>query len=339
MDGKQIEIQPQARIIQLLEQFWLGKAVSAAAKLRLADRIVEGHNTLETLAAASKTHAPSLQRLVRALCGYGVFREHEDRTISLTAVGETLISGRPGSMRAIMEVLYAGDHYEAWGNFEHAVKTGETAFDAHFGMDVWAYYRQHPEAGSTFNQAMVDTTAASDRAILEKCDFSPFLHIVDIGGGHGSVLRLALGQNPQATGTIFDQPQVVEEVGRSLEGPLAKRIGLVGGDFFESVPAGGDAYLLKYILHDWTDEKCIVILRNIRKAIAPGGRLFVFDSVLKASNEPDFGALMDLNMLVMTGGRERTEPEFRSLLKQAGFELKRVVRTDAPVSIVEAIPV
>jgi hypothetical protein len=339
MDGKQIDIQPQARMIQLLEQFWLGKSVSAAARLRLADRIVEGHTTPAALAKATGTHEPSLRRLLRALCAYGFLHHNGDQTLGLTPVGETLISGRPGSMRAILETLYGADHYAAWGNFEHALKTGQTAFDAHFGMDVWAYYRKNPEAGATFNQAMVDSTAASDRAILDKCDFTPYLHIVDVGGGHGSVLRLALGQNPHATGTIFDQPQVVDEVRRTLTAPLKERITLAGGDFFESVPAGGDAYLLKYILHDWDDARCLTILRNIRKAIAPGGRLFVFDAVLKENNEPDFGALMDLNMLVMTGGRERTEPEFRDLLRQTGFELKRVTRTDAPVSIVEAIPV
>jgi predicted O-methyltransferase YrrM len=276
------------------------------------------------------------------MVGYGILRQEGDgpeARIGLTPLGETLISDRPGSMRRLLMTLVGGEHYAAWGDLEHAIQAGRTAFDIHFGTDVWSWYRQNPAAGEEFNRTMVSATAAVNDAVMAAYDFRPFRHLVDVGGGHGSLLRLALEQNTSARGTLFDQPSVVQEAREVLAAAgLAERVELVGGSFFESVPGGGDAYLLKYILHDWDDARCEQILKNVREAIDSGGTLLIFDTVIPAPGVPDFSLLMDLNMLVMTGGRERSEPELRQLLSRTGFELKRVIPTQSHVSITEAKP-
>jgi len=337
---QQQDLPPQARVIQMLEQFWLARSVAVAARLGLADVLAQRSRTVSELAEATGTHAPSLSRLVRAMVAYGVFREEgSEPRIALTELGETLVSDRPGSMRELLMTLIAGEHYRAWGDLDQSIRSGRTAFDIHYGTDIWTWYRQHPEAGEEFNRTMVAATAAVNQAVIEVYDFRRFRHIVDVGGGHGSLLRLALEQNPAARGTLFDQPGVIAEArGVIAAAGLAGRVELSGGSFFESIPAGGDAYLMKYILHDWDDAKCGMILANVRKAIADGGTLLVFDTVIPPPGTPDFSVLMDLNMMAMTGGRERTEPELRDLLGRTGFALRRVLPTQSHVSITEADP-
>src|SRR5687768_9060875 len=333
------ELPPQRRVVQMLEQFWLARSVAVAARLGLADALAQRPCTIAELAQETGTHGPSLARLVRAMVAYGVFRDAGGR-IGLTELGETLVSDRPGSMRQLLMTLMGGEHYCAWGELDQSVRTGRTAFDIHYGADVWSWYRQHPDAATEFNKTMVAATAAVNDAVMEAFDFRPFRHIVDVGGGHGSLLRLTLEQNRSARGTLFDQPNVIDEAkGAIAAAGLADRVELVGGSFFEKVPAGGDAYLLKYILHDWDDARCELILKNVRKAIAAGGKLLIFDTVIPPPGKPDFSVLMDLNMMAMTGGRERTEPELRDLLGRTGFALRRVLPTQSHVGITEADPV
>jgi len=228
------------------------------------------------------------------------------------------------------------EHYPAWGDLMHSVRTGEIAFDHHFGMPVWEFFERHPENAATFNDAMTGMTNAVTGAVMESYDFSAFRKVVDVGGGHGSLLASVLSANPRAIGVLFDAPSVIAGA-RELEGAgVADRCEKVAGDFFQSVPQGGDAYLLKWILHDWDDERSVAILTNCRRAMAEDGKVLLIEAVLPPGNDPHFGKLIDLNMLVMTGGRERTEEGYRRMLEASGLRLTRVVPTPSPMSVVEA---
>ncbi|MEA2735137.1 MAG: hypothetical protein QOE14_1588 [Humisphaera sp.] len=330
---------PAQRMFNFVESFWAGRTVYLAAKLGLADHLAGGPMTAEQLAAATKTHAPSLYRLLRALAGIEVVRETSPGQFVLTPFGEALRTTVPGSLRATAIVELGEDHYAAWENILHSIRTGETAFDNKFGVPIWKFYEQNPENGSNFDRTMTEMTGATHQALLEAYDFAPFKHLTDVGGGHGALVAAVLNEYPHLRGTVFDQPYVADGARKTFaDANLNSRTAAVGGDFFESVPQGADLYTMKFIIHDWDDQRSIRILKNIRKAIAPGGKLLILDTVIPEGNEPHFGKLFDLNMLVMTGGRERTEKEFAVLLRQAGFHLARVVPTQSVISIVEAVP-
>ena len=222
----------------------------------------------------------------------------------------------------------------------HSVKTGEIAFDNFFGVDVWNYFQQNPEDAAVFNDSMSNMTAATNEAIRSVYDFSVFETVVDVGGGHGGLMTSILQSNPKVKGVLFDGPEVIEGSRAKMEAAgLSDRCETVAGDFFKSVPAGGDAYVLKWIIHDWDDDKAIAILRNVRSRMRANGKLILVDSVVPETDEPHFSKFIDLNMMVMTGGKERTEKEFDQLLNAAGFKLLRVLPTDLPTSIVEAEPI
>jgi hypothetical protein len=331
---------PAEKIFKLIENLWAGRTIYVAAKIGLADKLAAGAKTTEQLAAETGTHAPSLYRLLRALAAVEVVREVAPKKFELTSFGETLQADVKGSLRATAIVELGEDHYSAWENLPHAVRTGETAFDNKFGMPIWKFYETHEENGRNFNQCMVEMTGAVNAAILEAYDFGPFKHVTDIGGGHGALVAAVLKEYPGLRGTVFDQPHVAEGAAKAFaEAGLTGRTFTVGGDFFQSVPGGSDLYAMKFIIHDWDDQRSITILKNILKGIAPGGKLLIIDTVVPEGNEPHFSKFFDLNMLVMTGGRERTEKEFAELLEAGGFHLNRVVPTESMVSIVEAVPV
>jgi len=331
---------PQIQMIQFITGFWTSRAVHVAAKLGIADLLQSGPKTAAELAAATDTHAPSLYRIMRALTSAGLFKRESDERFALTPLSETLISGVPGSVRAFIISELGQEHYPAWGNLMHSVKTGEIAFDNAFGKDIWKYFTENPEDAAVFNDSMSGMTAAANEAILSVYDFSQFGKVIDIGGGHGGLITSILQKNPQVKGVLFDAPTVIEGARPKLENAgLADRCETVAGNFFEAVPAGGDAYVMKWIIHDWEDEKAIRILKNCREHMQPNSRLIIVDCVVPDNDEPDFSKTFDLNMMVMTGGKERTEAEFRELLAAAGFKLLRVIPTDVPTSIVEAQPI
>ena len=221
-----------------------------------------------------------------------------------------------------------------------SVKSGEIAFDNFFGMDIWKYFAQNPENAAVFNDSMSGMTAAANEAITSVYDFSQFGKVIDIGGGHGGLITSILQKNPQTKGVLFDAPVVIEGARSKLESAgVADRCETVPGDFFQAVPAGGDAYVMKWIIHDWEDEKAIRILKNCREHMQQNNRLIVVDCVVPENDEPDFSKTFDLNMMVMTGGKERTAAEFRELLAAAGFKLLRVIPTNVPTCIVEAQPI
>ena len=326
-------------MLQIISGFWTSRAVFALAKLGIPDLLESGPKTAAELASATKMHAPSLFRVLRALVSVGVLRSAEGR-FAQTPLSETLVTDAPGSLRwfAVSELGQA--HYPAWGNLMHSLKTGEIAFDNFFGVDVWKYFQQNPEDGAVFNNSMSSMTAATNEAIRTRYDFSGFDTIVDVGGGHGGLITSILQSNPKLKGVLFDAPEVIEDARGKIEAAgLSDRCETVAGDFFKSVPDGGDAYVMKWIIHDWEDEKALSILRNCRSRMRPNGKLILVDCVVPETDEPDFSKFIDLNMLVMTGGKERTAKEFDQLLSAAGFRILQVISTDLPPSIVEAEPV
>ena len=334
------EVPAAFQMLQFVTGFWMSRAVFALAKLGIPDQLQSGPKSVEELAQATETHAPSLYRLLRALASNGVVKTESDGRFALTPLSELLVTGAPGSVRSFIISELGQEHYPAWGNLMHSVKTGEIAFDNHFGVDIWGYFAQNPEDAAFFNDSMSNMTAAVNEAIMSQYDFSPFNKIVDVGGGHGGLITSILKRNPQAQGVLFDAGIVIEGARPRLEAAgIADRCEAVSGDFFKAVPTGGDAYVMKWIIHDWEDEKAIAILKNCRSQMQPDGRLIIVDCVVPENDAPDFSKTFDINMMVMTGGKERTAAEFEQLLTAAGFKLLRVIPTDLPTSIVEAQPV
>ena len=330
---------PPVTLLQMMTGYWVSQALYVAAKLGIADLLADGPLDCEDLAAATDTHAPSLQRVLRALASVGVFTEVSPGSFALTPLAELLRTETPGSMRALA-IMYAEEQYRAWGELLHSVRTGEMAFDQQFGMGYFEYLAQHSEADRVFNEAMTGWTHQLVGAVVDTYDFSPFKTVVDVGGGYGALLAAILQSNPGTRGVLFDLPHVVASTEEHLAAAgVAGRCTFVGGDFFEAVPAGGDAYVLSQILHDWDDERCVAILGQCRRAMPDHGKLLVVELVLPAGDEPFFGKWLDLHMLVLLGGRERTAAEYDTLFRAAGFKLARVVPTPPGPSVVEAVPI
>jgi SAM-dependent methyltransferase len=326
-------------MLQIISGFWISRSVYVIGKLGIPDLLQTGPKTAEELAAATKTDAPSLFRILRALVSVGVLSSAEGGRFAQTPLSETLVTDAPGSLRWFAISELGQEHYPAWGNLMHSVKTGEIAFDNFFGVDIWKYFQQNPEDAAVFNNSMSNMTAAVNDAITSLYDFSQFGKIVDVGGGHGGLITAILQKNPEVKGILFDAPQVIEGAQSKIEAAgLADRVETVSGDFFKSVPEGGDAYIMKWIIHDWDDEKSNTILRNCRNQMKANGKLILVDCVVPETDEPHFSKFIDLNMLVMTGGKERTEREFAQLLADAGLKLVRVIPTDQPFGIIEAEP-
>lgn len=326
------------QMLQIISGFWISRAVYVIAKLGIPDLLKSGPKTADELATATKMHAPSLFRILRALASVGVLNA-EGSSFGLTPVAETLVTDAPGSLRWFAVSELGQEHYPAWGNLMHSVKTGEIAFDNFFGVDIWKYFANNPQDAAVFNDSMSGVTAATNEAVTTLYDFSGFNKIVDVGGGHGGLISGILKKNPNLRGVLFDAPEVIEGARPKIEAAgLSDRLETQSGDFFEAVPGGGDVYIMKWIIHDWDNERSNTILGHIRNQISANGRLILVDCVVPETTEPHFSKFFDLNMLVMTGGKERTEREFQKLLAAAGFRLLRVIPTELPTSIVEAEP-
>jgi len=320
------------------------QVVRVAAQLGLADLLADGPRSVDDLAVATGTHAPSLARLVRALAALGVVAEAEGSRVELTPLGATLRSDVPGSVRDSFLFLVGDWSWRTWGGLLYSVQTGEPAFDRIFGMNNFEYWEHNAEAGAihdAFFRTMARTRSAP---LVAAYDYTRFGTIVDVGGSNGSLLAAILLAHPGVRGILFDLPHVVTGAEPVLaEAGVTDRCAVVGGSFFESVPDGGDAYVLQSVIHDWDDARSIAILRRCREAMAPGATLMLIEQILPEHLEAGFAAQqlarLDLTMLVLTpGGRERTEGEFRSLLKEAGFELRAAIPTASPFSILDAVP-
>ena len=330
---------PQAVMMQMTMGFIVSQAISVAAKLYLADHLADGAQTLSRLAEKTNTHEPSLYRLLRALTSVGVFRKNSDGAYENSPLSEVLRSDDPHSLRAAAHMICDREHWHSHGNLLHSVKTGETAFDHTFGMPVFPYFAEHPEVAEIFDNAMTSFSAPVAEAVAAVYDFSQAATIADIGGGHGLLLATALKSAPQAKGILFDQPQVVEGAGKVLESEgVAGRVSITGGNFFEAIPVAADLYLMKFIIHDWNDEQSIQILSNLARSAKPGARLVLVETVVEDDDAAGSASkVMDLNMLAMTGGKERTAKEYAELFEKTGFRLTRVIATASPMQIVEAV--
>ena len=330
------EIPPPIAMLQLISGFWIARCIYVAAKLGIPDLLANGPKSTDELAAVTKTHAPSLFRVLRALVPFGIVSQNDDNRFAITPLSETLRSDVPGSLRAFALTELGEEHYPAWGELLYSVRTGGIAFDKAFGMPVWDFFAKNPENAKIFNDAMSGMTAQANEALLASYDFAGINTIVDVGGGHGNLIASILKKNPEMRGILFDSPQVIEGAKANIAASgVAGVCELVGGDFFQSVPEGGDAIIMKWIIHDWNDEQSIAIMKNCHRALPENGKLILAEAVVPEGNEPHFSKFIDLNMLVMTGGRERTEAEFRKLYKASGFRLTRVVPTESPFSVIE----
>lgn len=332
------------RFLAMASGAWVTASLYTATVLGIADLLAAGPRSAEDLAGASQANADALRRLLRMLAAHGVFAEREDGRFEQTELSTLLRGDAPGNLRA-MVLMYGTDvWWTPWGQMLHTIRTGETAFSKVHGAELFEYMKRDGDFAATFNRAMTGGSARLADEIVAAYDFSRFGTIVDVGGGQGLLLSAILKAAPAARGVLADMPHVIETA-RALvaERGVADRCKLVGGSFFDAVPAGGDAYVMKWILHDWNDDDATRILRTVRTAIPPTGRLIAFDRVLPeritAGDPFDQGAtLMDLNMLVNVTGRERTAAEFRRLFAAGGFTLTSARSMPTGLGIVEGLP-
>jgi hypothetical protein len=326
--------------MQMISGVWVTQAIYVAAKLGIADLLKDGAKSSEELANSIAVDAQSLYRVLRALSSVGIFAERENRQFELTPLAEYLKTDVPGSLRAIA-IMFGGENWrwQPWGEILYSVKTKKPAFDHVFGMPIFPYLNQNPEAAAIFDQAMTSISAKDIPAIASGYDFSSIKTLVDVGGGHGSLLAAILQANPTIKGMVYDQAAVIAGAKQYLEtAGLNGCCEAVAGNFFESVPSGGDAYMMKHIIHDWDDERAIAILQNCHRAMPDNGKLLVVEHVIPPGNEPSLGKFLDLEMLVMSsGGRERNADEFDKLFAAAGFKLTNIVPTQSPLSIIEGV--
>jgi hypothetical protein len=326
-------------VLLMIANSWISPALSVAAQLSIPDLLEDGPKSIGELARASGTQEDSLYRVLRALTTVGVFAELEDRRFSLTPLADSLRTRSPGSVRDV--AIWQGQewHWRPLGNLLQSVKTGATPFDELFGTSLYDYLGRNPEARKIFSNAMASLGRQVHAPVPSTYDFSAFRDLVDVGGGQGNLLASILKTYPTLRGVLFDRPVVVEEARQLLaEEGLAHRCEVVGGDFFEALPSGADAYLLASVLHNWPDDCAISILRNCQVAMTKSSKLLAVELVLPGPGDSHFGKLLDLDIMVVYAGRERTELEYRSLFAAAGFRITRIVEMISSVSIIEAIP-
>jgi O-methyltransferase domain/Dimerisation domain len=332
---------PQQALMQIPQGMWIAQCVATAARLGIADALAQWQpQGSATLARAVGADASALARLLRALASLEVLAEPLPQQYALTPVGELLRRDVPGSMRDWLIAETDTPHWQAWGQLYEGVRSGRTVVPELFGMHIYEYYAAHPADLACFSRAMGNVSALAANGTVDNYDFSRVRHIVDVGGADGGLLLAILEANPHVHGTVFDRPQVVEAARQAIHAKnYQTRCNAIGGDFFQAVPPGGDLYVLKFILVDWKDAEAIRILQNCRTAITPDGKLLVIEMTIPDDNNSSPGQLFDLNMLVMTGGQERTQSEYGALLAQAGFRLSSVIPTGSPFHVLEALAV
>lgn len=327
------------RLIQMGVAIWAARAVYAAAELGLADQLANGARSTEELADATGTHAPSLLRLLHALASCGIVTEVAPRRFAITSLGDALRDGAPGAARATILTIAGSWQWKAWDNFLHALRTGESGMKAAFGKDLFDFLGTEPVHSARFNEAMVGMHGAVATAVIAGYDFSRFGSVVDVGGGKGALLAAILKAHPKLRGVLFDLPETGADARHYLAAAgLSSRCKFEGGDFFKAVPGPHDAYVLAHVLHDWSDDQSIAILRQCRAAIPAHGRLLIVEAVLPEGDTPHHGKLMDLLMLTVTGGVERMAEQFADLLRRSGFRPIRIHPTATHQSVVEAVP-
>ncbi len=330
-------IPPPAAVIALVTGMWAAKATAVAANLGIPDQLAQGPKTAEEVAKAIGADASAVYRLMRAVASVGMLTAEPEHRFTLTPLGAVLRSNVPGSMRSFLIAQMAPGHWLSWGNLEDAVRTGRPCAPKALGMDPWEYYKKNPDEGLHFAEAMSGLSHMAMQAVLASYSFAGARKVVDVGGSHGSFVAAVLQREKTARGVLFDRPEVIDGAGAALEqAGVIDRVERVGGSFFESVPAGGDVYLLKHILHDWSDDECVKILRNVREAMVLDGRVVVVEMLITDQGPPSRAPLLDLNMLVMLTGKERTTEEFAALFAKAGLKLHAVTPTQSAFVVIEA---
>lgn len=323
------------QMYELLYSSLASQLVIVAAELGVADHLGDELLVVEELARRTETDAEALYRMLRALASIGVFTEVSHRTFGLTPLAETLRSDASTSMRDLARYVGLPERQRAFAALIQSVRTGEPAFDHVHGRDWWTHFAAHPELAELFNRAMGSMARLVNSATLAAHDLGDVRHLVDVGGGQGQLVTTILRRYPEMTAVVFDLPHVAaraEEVMR--EAGLAGRVECVGGDFLQAVPAGGDAYVLSWTLHDWDDKDSVRILRNVRAAMAPGARLIVIDEVIPVGDEPHFGKFEDIVMLALLKGRVRTAAQFAALFEAAGMRIAEIIDTPSPTSVI-----
>ena len=336
--GTERDVSPRM-LMDLIVGAWRSQAICVAAELGIADILKDGPRSTEEIARAANASEDAMYRLLRALASVGLCFSLSERRFALTPLGAYLRSDASVSLRGYARFVGHDLTRRPWGNLAHSVRTGMPAADHVFGMGLFDYVAKHPDVAAVLNDAMTAVTTAESPAVVEAYDFSGIDTLVDVGGGHGLLLASILKVNPGMRGVLFELPHAVDGATSLLrrEG-LANRSEVMSGDFFESVPDGGDAYIMKRVIHDWDNEGARRILQNCHRAMRAGTRLLVVEHVVSPGDDPDIGKFFDLQMLVLTaGGRERTQTEFRELYEEAGFDLTRVVATKNPVHVIEGV--
>ena len=326
---------PFVQILSLAAGTMNTQVIYAAAKLGIADLLKDGPKSVDYLAKETESNTDALYRLLRVLSSIGVFKESAERVFEMTPVAEALQNDHPVSVRPF--TLLVGDPIwrEPWGNIMHSIKTGESAFEHVYGKNFFDYLNEHEEQSEVFNSWMTKVSNMNCPAIAAAYPFNKFKKVIDIGGGHGSMLAHILRKYPAVQGVLFDLPKVVENASE-IDDSIAHRCEITGGSFFDAVPAGGDLYIMQQIIHDWEDELAVQILSNCRDAMSDDARILVVDAVIKPGNQRDMNKFIDLQMLLLNkGGRERTEQEFKQLFQQAGLQLLKIIPTASMFSIIE----
>lgn len=333
------QLPAHAQMMNFASAKFISKPLWVAAQIGIADLLAEGSKTTDQLAQETETHEPSLYRVLRALACVGIFTEIEPRAFALTPLASTLQSDTPNSVRDAVIFLNHPVHDLAWTEIFHSVRTGMPGFDQAHGMPVFDYFQQNAEFSEVFNRAMTSLARNDAAAVADNYDFEGIGRLVDIGGGHGALMTTILDRYPAMTGVVFDLPHVIGGTTQRLEASgHASRCEAIGGDFFASVP-DGDAIIMSHIIHDWDDERSIAILDTCAKALPENGKVLVCDAVIPAGDEFSPAKLLDLEMLLLPGGRERTREEFDRLFKRAGFRLNRIVPTQNAICVIEGLRV
>lgn len=332
---------PAAVLMQMVVGRWVSQMITAVAELGIADALASGPLTPDAIAAKIGAHGPSVHRLLRAVASLGIFAEDADGRFHHTPLSEPLRSDLPGSLRGWARYAGARAPVLAWADLAASIRTGEPAFRRVHGQSFFDHLGASPADAAVFDQAMHAVSSSEIPAILAAYDFGHCGTIVDVGGGDGTLLAAILEQHRGVRGVLYDLDHVVARARQRLaNAPAAARIEIKAGSFFDTVPPGGDTYLMKHILHDWSDEDCVRILRHCRRVVPANGRVLVVECVIPPGNESGFGKLLDIEMIAVTeGGRERTAKEFAALFAASGFELGRIAVTVAGTAVVEAQPV
>ena len=327
-----------AQLLEMIFGFALSRSIAVAAQFGVADLLKDGPKNVDELAQAIGAHPRSLYRLLRALAGAGIFAEEADGRFTLTPLSELLRSDAPESLRAFAAMMANEVNFQTWAQLPYSIQTGKPTFPHKFGMQWFAWLEQNPAEGKVFHDAMTSLSAGAVAAVVSAYDFSGINKLVDVGGGHGLLLASILSKYPNMKGVLYDAPSVITGAKDVLAAHgVADRCETVGGDFFQSAPVGGDAYILKHIIHDWSDEDCLTILSHCRAGITAGGKVLIVEMVIPERNVPAVSKSLDLEMLLFLTGRERTEAEYRALLERAGFELTSIVPTPSTYSVIEGV--